>query len=172
MLCEECGIRMATLHFTKIINGDKTEYHLCEECAREKGEKFTGLDTGFSFHDLLSGFLNPDFTHGARSERAQSVGLRCPTCGLTYGQFAKMGRFGCMDCYRTFKDRLDPLFRRVHGHTSHRGKVPERTGGKLKIRREIERLKAELSRRVQAEEFEEAARLRDRIRDLQRKLDS
>jgi protein arginine kinase activator len=172
MLCEECGKRMATLHFTKIINGEKTEYHLCEVCAKEKGEKFTGLDTGFSFQDLLSGLLNPDLSQGNRPEWVQSTGLRCPTCGLTYGQFAKMGRFGCMDCYRTFKDRLDPLFRRVHGHTSHRGKVPERTGGRLKIHREIERLKEELSRRVQAEEFEEAARLRDRIRELQGKLES
>jgi protein arginine kinase activator len=172
MLCDECGKRMATLHFTKIINGEKTEYHLCEVCAKEKGEKFTGIDIGFGFQNLLSGLLNPDFSQGSRSEWVQSTGLRCPTCGLTYGQFAKMGRFGCMDCYRTFKDRLDPLFRRVHGHTSHRGKVPERTGGKLKIHREIERLKEELSRRVQAEEFEEAARLRDRIRELQGKLES
>lgn len=171
MLCEECGRRMATLHYTKIINGEKTEYHLCEECAKEKGEKFTGLDFGFSFQDLLSGLLNSDMSQG-RSERIQSTGLRCPTCGLTYGQFAKMGRFGCMDCYRTFQDRLDPLFRRLHGHTAHRGKVPERTGGKLKIHREIERLKAELSRCIQVEEFEEAARLRDRIRELQRRLDN
>lgn len=30
MMCQECGQRPATLHFTKIVNGDKTEFHLCE----------------------------------------------------------------------------------------------------------------------------------------------
>ncbi len=72
MLCEECGKRMATLHFTKIINGEKTEYHLCEVCAKEKGEKLTGLDTGFSFQDLLSGLLNPDLVPGQPARNGSS----------------------------------------------------------------------------------------------------
>ncbi|PTX58141.1 protein arginine kinase activator [Melghirimyces profundicolus] len=175
MQCQECGKRPATLHYTKIINGEKMEFHLCEVCAKEKGEQMAGMEAGFSIHNLLSGLLNLDgqFAEGQPARSASSSeGLRCKTCGLTYSQFSKIGRFGCSDCYKAFAERLDPLFRRVHGHTTHRGKVPERTGGKLRIRREIERLKQELSARIQKEEFEEAARLRDRIRELQAKLDS
>lgn len=37
MLCQECNKRPATLHFTKIVNGEKTEFHICETCAKEKG---------------------------------------------------------------------------------------------------------------------------------------
>ncbi|SDC77267.1 Protein-arginine kinase activator protein McsA [Melghirimyces thermohalophilus] len=174
MQCQECGKRPATLHYTKIINGEKTEFHLCEVCAKGKGEQMPGVES-FSIHNLLSGLLNLDGQFAEDPNARSSVatqGLRCPTCGLTYSQFSKIGRFGCSDCYQAFSDRLDPLFRRVHGHTTHRGKVPERTGGKLRIRREIDELKQEMSRRIENEEFEEAARLRDRIRDLQEKLDS
>ncbi|OYD06570.1 UvrB/UvrC motif-containing protein [Paludifilum halophilum] len=174
MQCQECGKRPATLHYTKIINGEKTQFHLCEVCAQEKGEQIPGLETGFSIHHLLSGLLNLDSQapdDQPPEMAARQKGLRCPTCGLTYNQFSKIGRFGCSDCYRAFGDRLDPLFRRVHGNTAHRGKVPQRTGGQLKIRREVERLQSELSRRIQNEEFEEAARLRDRIRALQEKLE-
>ncbi|MFC4075451.1 UvrB/UvrC motif-containing protein [Salinithrix halophila] len=176
MQCQQCGKRQATLHYTKIINGEKTEFHLCEVCAREKGEQIPGFEGGFSIHNLLSGLLNLDAPVSDNQQPVrdgrQGQGLRCPTCGLTYTQFSKIGRFGCSDCYRSFGERLEPLFRRVHGHTAHRGKVPRRTGGKLKIRREVEQLKQDLSRRIQNEEFEEAARIRDQIRSLQEKLES
>jgi protein arginine kinase activator len=173
MQCQECGKRPATLHYTKIINGEKTEFHLCEGCAREKGEQMPGLDGGFSIHHLLSGLLNidPPVPEGhPRGQAGTPTVLRCPTCGLTYNQFSKIGRFGCSDCYEAFGDRLEPLFRRVHGNTAHRGKVPRRTGGKLKLRRELEQLREALSKCIQEEAFEEAAQLRDRIRSLQEKL--
>jgi protein arginine kinase activator len=174
MLCQECGKRPATLHYTKIVNGEKTEFHLCEVCAQEKGEHIPMMDSGFSIHQLLSGLLNFDtpYAEGGQAKSATQAGmLRCPTCGLTYTQFSKIGRLGCSDCYRAFGERLVPLFRRVHGNIAHRGKVPERTGGRLRVRREIERLKEQLQQCVAREAFEEAARLRDRIRTLQRKLE-
>ena len=160
MQCQECGKRPATLHYTKIINGEKSQFHLCEVCAKEHGEAIPGWDGNFSIHHLLSGFLNPDTAglgNGKEDLGARTKMLRCPTCGLTYNQFGKIGRFGCSDCYQTFGERLSPLFRRVHGHTKHRGKVPERMGGKLKIRREIEELQRKLEESIQTEEFEEAA---------------
>ena len=172
MLCPECGQRPATLHFTKIINGKKSEYHLCEVCAQEKEEYLPGQDSGFSFHQLLSGLLNFDFDTGSpnSSSVVQPQTLRCQSCGMTYKQFSKLGRFGCSDCYDTFREYLDPIFRKMHGHTIHRGKIPSRTQGELKIRRELETLKQELERLIQTEEFEKAAEVRDKIRDLQKRL--
>ncbi|MBA4495854.1 UvrB/UvrC motif-containing protein [Paenactinomyces guangxiensis] len=173
MLCPECGKRPATLHYTKIVNGNKTEFHLCEVCAQEKGEYMPGFENGFSFHQLLSGLLNfePSASETGHGSAMKTQITRCPTCGLTYNQFSKIGRFGCSDCYQTFRDRLVPLLRRVHGHSSHRGKIPERTKGELKLRRQLERLKEELAHKVEAEEFEEAAKLRDQIRSLQERLE-
>lgn len=171
MLCPECGKRPATLHFTKIINGKKSEYHLCEVCAQEKEEQLPGNENGFSFHQLLSGLLNFDISTEASADTSiQQQVVRCNTCGLTYKQFGKLGRFGCSDCYDTFQEYLDPMFRRMHGHTIHRGKVPTRTKGALKIRRELDVLKSQLEQLINSEEFEKAAQVRDQIRELQERL--
>lgn len=121
MICQECGKRPATLHFTKIVNGDKNEFHICENCAREKGEMIPGTSGGFSIHNLLSGLL--DFEPSSLSA-AKSQAIRCENCGLTYSQFSKLGRFGCGSCYQSFSEKLDPLFKRVHGNTVHVGKSP------------------------------------------------
>ena len=168
MLCQECGKRPATLHFTKIVNGDKTEFHFCEVCAREKGESIPGTVNGFSIHNLLSGFL--DLESSPSGIRKKNPTTRCEQCGLTYAQFSKIGRFGCSNCYRQFHDRLDPLFKRVHGSTVHVGKIPNRQGKKMKYKREIEQLKRELQYKIEREEFEQAAKIRDQIRALEKNL--
>lgn len=168
MLCQECGKRPATLHFTKIVNGEKTEFHICEACAREKGEMIPGTPNGFSIHNLLSGLL--DFDPASTGPSAKQTAQRCEQCGLTYAQFSKLGRFGCSECYRYFGERLDPVFKRVHGNTIHVGKVPKRTGGLIKYKREVERLKKELALRIEREEFEQAAKLRDEIKELEKKI--
>ncbi|MFD1178884.1 UvrB/UvrC motif-containing protein [Paenibacillus puldeungensis] len=171
MQCQECGKRPATLHFTKIVNGEKTEFHICEACAREKGEIIPGTAGGFSIHNLLSGFLdfNPS-VKGQVSGTKPPETLRCEECGMTYSQFSKIGKFGCSSCYKYFNDRLDPLLKRVHGNTVHVGKVPKRTGGSLQVKRKLDDLRRELQYRILREEFEEAAALRDQIRELEKEI--
>jgi len=170
MVCQECGKKPATLHFTKIVNGEKTEFHICESCAREKGELIPGTSNGFSIHSLLSGLLDfdPSGKGGSTSSKAQTI--RCDECGLTYSQFSKIGRFGCSSCYKHFEDRLDPLFKRVHGSTKHIGKIPKRRGGSIQTKRELEELKKQLQYRIIHEEFEDAAKIRDQIRELEKRI--
>ncbi|GIP55721.1 MULTISPECIES: UvrB/UvrC motif-containing protein [Paenibacillus] len=171
MQCQECGKRPATLHFTKIVNGEKTEFHICEACAREKGEMIPGTTGGFSIHNLLSGLM--DFHPGIQghpSAAKQNENIRCEECGLTYSQFSKIGRFGCSSCYKYFNDRLDPLFKRVHGNTVHVGKVPKRAGSHIQVQRKLDDLRRELQYRIVQEEFEEAAALRDQIRELEKNI--
>ncbi|KIL37150.1 hypothetical protein SD70_30975 [Gordoniibacillus kamchatkensis] len=168
MMCQECGKKPATLHFTKIVNGEKTEFHICESCAREKGELIPGTSGGFSIHNLLSGLL--DFEPSQSQSAAKVHKLRCDNCGLTYSQFSKLGRFGCSQCYESFSERLDPLFKRVHGNIVHTGKVPKRSGSIIQHKREIDRLKREMMSSIEREEFEKAAELRDQIKELERKM--
>lgn len=170
MFCQECGKRPATLHFTKIVNGDKTEFHICETCAREKGEGIPGTPNSFSIHSLLSGLLDFNSSGTAAQSQISPQSVRCEECGLTYAQFSKIGRFGCSNCYNAFAERLDPLLKRVHSSTTHSGKIPKRSGGQIQCKREIERLRRELQTYIEQEEFESAATLRDRIRELERKL--
>jgi protein arginine kinase activator len=167
--CQECGKKAATLHFTKIINGEKSEVHFCDGCAREKGELIPGTANGFSIHNLISGLLDFDPHSQSSNNSASKPSLHCEQCGLSYAQFSKIGRFGCSSCYQSFTDRLDPLLRRVHGNTVHVGKVPRRSGSDIQAKREIDRLKKELKECIEQEEFETAASIRDQIRQLEKK---
>lgn len=167
MLCERCGKKAASVHVTKIINGHKTELYLCENCAKEKKEEFS-LEGKFPLHQFFSGFLGFMPPGGGEVVApATHSGLQCPECGLTYTQFSQIGHFGCDGCYEAFGSNLIPLLRRLHGNQKHIGKIPARAGSCIKIKKEVERLRAELQRKVAEEAFEEAARLRDMIRKLE-----
>lgn len=174
MICQECNQRPATLHFTKIINGEKTEVHICEKCAAEKGEIFLfNGGSGFTFNNLLAGLLNMDASFQQPSTNAfqQEAILRCSKCSMKFEQFIKTGRFGCEHCYATFKEQLKPVLRRLHsGNWAHNGKIPKRIGGGISLRKEISELKDELKVLVSQEKFEKAAEVRDKIRSLETKL--
>ncbi|WP_181351089.1 UvrB/UvrC motif-containing protein [Thalassobacillus sp. CUG 92003] len=174
MECQECHQRPATVHLTQVINGEKTEQHVCEQCAKEKGYMTYG-DESFSLNDLLSGMFNYEGQSPLSGTKTKSYPnsqqLKCPSCGLTYQEFARIGKFGCAECYHTFGDHLNPIFRRVHsGNTTHDGKIPKRVGGDLHLRKQIEHQKIELQRLIEKEEFEEAAQARDHIRSLEKQL--
>jgi protein arginine kinase activator len=168
MLCQECRERPANVHLTQIINQEKTTRHLCEQCAQEKGGFAFQVQTPFSIHSLLPGLLETEGLPAGPAEVACKV--QCEQCGLTYAQFGKIGRFGCDGCYSAFNGRLRSLFRRVHGAAKHAGKVPARAGVRLKIQRGIGELRRQLQLHVDREEFEQAAAMRDRIRQLEREL--
>ena len=175
MICQECGQRPAAMHFTKIINGEKTEYHLCEQCSKEKGEMFMfSGGPGFSINELLSGLLNSSNHHMAQAKEQplhEHKVLQCEHCNLTYEQFTKIGRFGCSNCYESFSSKIEPILKRLHaGNAGHTGKIPKRIGGGLHTRKEIEELKIKLQQLISAEEFEEAAQVRDKIRSLESML--
>lgn len=164
MLCQECQKRPATVHMTKIVNNTKTEMHLCEECA-EKRNDFQWFSP-FSINDLFNSLMDMGKT-SVPVDRKSSI--RCNFCGMDYSQFKKTSRLGCSMCYKTFNDELMPIIRRIQKGTQHTGKVPKRAGAQFKIYREIENLKAQLRMAVEREAFEEAAELRDRIRELEKR---
>ncbi|HBM80298.1 MAG: UvrB/UvrC motif-containing protein [Clostridiales bacterium] len=172
MLCEICNERPATVHITKIINGVKSEFHICEQCARERNEFNIGSDVTdfvapFSFSNILTGLM--DFTGNNPVTYQTEKHIKCPACGLDFEEFKRTGMLGCSECYHAFADRLEPIIKRIHGNTQHTGKVPRRTGGLIRIKRDTERLKYELKKAIDSEEFEKAAKLRDRIKELENK---
>ncbi len=172
MLCERCGKKAASVHVTKIINGNKTELYLCDNCAKEKGEEIS-FEGKFPLHQFFSGLMG--FVPPGGSETVVPTGysgIQCPGCGLTYTQFGQIGHFGCDQCYEAFGKNLVPLLRRLHGNQKHMGKIPARAGSFVKIKKEVERLREELQRKVAEEAFEEAAELRDKIRKLEGKISS
>ncbi len=169
MLCDICGERLATLHFTQIINGQKNESHICEVCAAKNNSELDLDYSDFSFNNLLSGLLNFEQIEG-NSFNAESNVERCLTCGLTFSQFKNTGKFGCSDCYKYFEPKLDSIFRRVHGNSRHNGKIPIRSGENLQFRNEINKLKEDLKQKIILEKFEEAAKIRDKLKELEQKI--
>jgi len=175
VLCERCGQRPAVVHITEVINNKKREMHLCQVCAQEvRAEGFTFSSPGFTFspqlnlHNFLSGLL--DFSVGTGLPGTVEFSDRCEYCGFSEENFVKNGLLGCSRCYDSFSNRLQPLLRRIHGTDTHTGKVPKRTGGRARLDMEIRELKNKLREAVAKEEFEKAAELRDKIRDLEKKL--
>jgi protein arginine kinase activator len=162
MQCEECGKRPAAVHIIKIDNGAKTDMHLCEVCALQKNP--ITLKANFSMQDLVAGILKSGSVGPFKVDIVHEV--KCDICGLSYSKFKTSGKFGCSNCYKVFGDRLNPLFKRLHGNIIHTGKLPSKAGSKIKLDREIERLRQELQSAVNNEEYEKAAEIRDRIRDI------
>ncbi|MDC3414672.1 UvrB/UvrC motif-containing protein [Aquibacillus sp. 3ASR75-11] len=175
MECQECHERPAALHFTQVVNGDKTEVHVCEHCAKEKGYMSYG-EEGYSLHHLLSGLFNFEPSPFGKStstsnEKISEQGLKCPKCGMTYKDFTRVGKFGCSECYQAFSDRLNPIFRRVHsGNTKHDGKIPKRIGSNLHQKKELEQYRIKLQQLIEQEAFEQAAKVRDQIKKLEKEV--
>lgn len=168
MLCQECRRVEANIHIVKHVNGKQTELNLCEQCARKKEELDFTFEPQFSLHKLFASMLNQGLI-GTREEK-ESAALQCPDCKLTFAQFSQIGRLGCGSCVGAFEQRLKPLLRRIHAGSTHTGKIPARARIKVKRLRELDKLKEELEQKVQKEEFEEAALLRDQIRSTEKEL--
>lgn len=162
MLCDVCGKKEATVHLTEIVNDQVTKLNLCEECAREKGAE---MEEHFGLSELLAGLTDM----GTAIEPETAIAIKCPNCGMTYQNFRKLGRLGCSVCYEAFKKELGPLLKRIHGSDRHVGKVPLKGGKTIKDTRTLQDLKMQLEKAIQMEEFEEAAKLRDKIRDFESK---
>ena len=163
MQCDICGKKKATVHLTEILDEQMSEMHLCEECAREKSVQ---MEQQFGLADLLAGLS--DF--GKQVKTSDKVKIECPHCQLNYDDFRKFGRLGCSKCYDAFKAQLSTLLKKIHGSSHHLGKSPRRIPSA--DREEINNLhdlKTQLMKAIEMEDFELAARLRDKIRLIEKK---
>lgn len=164
MLCEKCNKNNATVHFQQNVNGQQTEYHLCNECAAE----LNILNMQPTFSNMFDGFLNSFLNSDNFIKTSQITNHICPTCSSTINDIKNTGRLGCADCYTTFADYLEGVLKNIQFGNNHTGKIPKKAGGEIKTKREIENLKIKLAKAVENEEYEEAAKLRDRIKELEK----
>lgn len=171
MLCERCGKHEATTHLRESINGDIREIHLCSQCAAELGydhifkniNPFAGFD--INVNDFLGSLFAQSLPGSAATEER-----RCSFCGTTFEEFAENATAGCSHCYNEFYDQLLPYIQRIHGKVKHVGKIPAAAGRELREKREIESLQQQLKTAVDAQEYEKAAQLRDKIKELEKKV--
>jgi protein arginine kinase activator len=170
MRCQDCNKREATVSLTQIVNNEKTSLSLCKECAAARGFHSPLENAPFPLAEILSGLASKV----PSSNQPQIVeDITCPNCGLTFEQFTQKGRFGCGQCYQAFRTNLEPIMRRIHGASLHRGKAPDAepvasSGSKQKKPSisEEERLQKELQKAVETEDFERAAEIRDKLKTM------
>ena len=156
--CDKCG-KPATVHLTEISDGQKVEKHLCEDCAASEG---ITVKASLPISQLLEDFI---FQSGSQESSPE---MTCDVCGLTFSQFRERGQLGCPNDYDAFAAPLRPMLQRAQeGATQHIGKVPRRAGTSQKKQNAILRLRSELKAAVSAEDYERAADLRDRIKELE-----
>jgi protein arginine kinase activator len=161
MICDICKKAEATVHLTQIVDGKMLKVDLCEACAKEKGVQEAA---GFSLADLLGGF-------GATEEiKSEAPGTQCPVCGFTQAEFKKTGRLGCSTCWETFETGLASLLKAMHKGDHHIGKVPAKAVHTLALSGKIQELSEQLEKAVREEKYEDAAQIRDEIREMEVKL--
>lgn len=187
MLCQRCGQRPATVFFSQTVGNETTQAHLCEVCAQEQSQAYGGLNTlAFNPFAALTDFLNSfmNWNEGQITEvnsgRAGSVAVdpqaQCPYCGYQLSTFRQNGRLGCTKCYESFKAALEPLISSIHGNVRH---VEESEGKGEKVEGEketsktpqnpnIKELRQKIEEAIKAEKYEEAARLRDEIKKMEK----
>jgi protein arginine kinase activator len=179
VFCQRCQKESASVHVTEINEaGAKAELHLCEECAKAKGVPPVPSSSVFAlFKELME----------KTSAVSRTRDRQCPQCGMTFGEFKAKGRFGCPHDYEVFQSRVIPLLERIHGASENVGEGEAASAGSVGIpapsaapsaaptavdisAAELKRLRKELQRVIKNEEYEEAARIRDRIQVLEKKL--
>ncbi len=154
MKCQFCS-KPATVHLTDIVNQQKKELHLCQSCAeKQQLIKHQELNLPAILQSLIGQHLGPT------DELAR---LTCPACGIKYMEFRAQGRLGCPHDYAVFRTGLEPLLQRIHRSVRHAGKSPRRRPGPQR-QAELMELRRRLQAAVEAETYEEAARLRDLLR--------
>ncbi|MEX2673528.1 MAG: UvrB/UvrC motif-containing protein [Phycisphaeraceae bacterium] len=163
MKCDHCD-NQATVHLIEIQGGKKVEKHLCEVHAVEEGVAVKVQNA--PINELLEKFVLKHSQGG--EETGKPAANRCEGCGMTYEEFRKSGLLGCAQCYETFEKALTPLLERAHeGASRHLGKVPTHAGINELRQQRLRQLRRELEEAVAAEQYERAAKLRDRVNEVE-----
>ena len=185
MKCENCGKNEANVKYTQIINGEKKQMFLCEECSKKLGISDIHFNMPISFNNFLEDFFDDmNDVSFMPSLGAGNQKIKCSKCGLTWEDFLHTGNLGCSNCYEEFGARIDPILRSLQGATSHIGRIGDVIEGndikpnldeiektvsseENKNINKVEELKEELKQAIKEEKYEDAAKLRDEIKNLE-----
>ena len=167
MKCSKCHHNEASIYIEQNINGKSHKYHICGDCASQ-GDINVNLnftDPAQALSAIHSFWFGPDSSKAHKSERRPVK--TCPDCLLGFDNFKKTSMLGCAACYDAFAAELTEIFGKLQPADKHRGKIPKRAGAVFVKDRTVAELKERLSALIAAEEYEEAAKVRDEIRAVE-----
>lgn len=178
MLCQVCHKKTAAVFISSIINGQETRLYLCNDCAKDYPLFNLNLDESFSIKDLMDKLkLEEQFKlEGTSKKENKQLSLEkdnmykniiCPECCSTYDEYRETGKLGCSCCYEAFEKQLRPILKNIYGYSDYVGKIPKSDNTHIYVRNEIRILKEDLNSAVEKEEYEKAADIRDKIKELE-----
>ncbi len=175
MLCQKCHKKTATVFISSIVNGQETRVYLCDECARDYPLFNFNFQDPFSIKDVIDKFkVNEDTSTDKEKENLLAIDndieekdIICPNCYSTYNEYRETGKLGCSRCYEVFEKQLKPILKNIYGYEEYIGKTPKKDNSHIYISKEIRILKEDLNRAVEKEEYEKAADIRDKIKELE-----
>jgi len=161
MLCQDCKKQEAKVKLTQVVNNQKVVLNLCQECAEKRGFHNPFMGGVFPLSEMLasvsSGIIEKKGSH--------ANSLKCPSCGMLFSEFPKIGRFGCGQCYTAFRPQIVQMLTRIQGATQHKGETPLPAKADLASQVKIEQsLEDQLREAIAAEDFEKAAQIRDKLK--------
>ena len=161
MLCQKCHKNLATVRYAEVVSGKVTDLHLCQDCLAKQQD----AGAGFGLGGPTPAAKVPA---SARLDRGQFKSPRkCKSCGAQLVKILDVGKVGCSACYITFAGELEPLLSGLHGGTDHQGKAPRMNDMRARLQEDLQNKRVVLRSAVQSESYEEAAMLRDEIRQLE-----
>lgn len=161
--CMKCQQNLATVKFTRLVNGAVEERYLCPQCAA--ADSPYQKKSAPQLDEILSGILGA--VAGEAGTTVQPAEITCSTCGLPFSSYRETLILGCSDCYESFEKLLVNDLRRFHGASEHTGRVPHSQAQTVHNFRSAEDLRRRLAESVKAEDFTMAAKLRDQLKELE-----
>ena len=191
MLCQKCKKNEANVKYTEIINGEKKEMMLCEECSHKLGLDNINFNMPIDFSSFFGGLLEDEYNSPEFMPLFQTVKeLKCDNCNMTYDEFVSQGKFGCPECYEVFSSKIDSLLKRLHGSSEYRGRKAlnnalnkentsvrgtahsdPKNGKSTSKDSKLDKLQKDLKKAIADERYEDAAKIRDEIKSINKKHD-
>lgn len=185
MKCNNCGKNNANVRYLRNINGVKEEMNLCEECSKKLGINNIGFNMPIDFSSFLGGFWEDFENSDLLSLMGEKEEVKCNKCNSTFEDIINTGKFGCQECYKTFESEIDELMNKIHGKNRHVGRIGKMEDAKVESietkqisnqedekaenKSKIDELRKKLKELVKEENYEEAAKIRDAIKELENK---
>jgi len=175
MLCQKCHKKTASVFISSIINGQETRMYLCNDCAKDYPLFNFNSQDPFSIKDVMEKFdISEDDSIETKKENLLAMDkdceeneIICPNCYSTYNEYRETGKVGCSKCYEVFEKQLKPILRNIYGYEEYIGKSPKKDNSHIYPNKEMRTLKEDLNRAVEQEEYEKAADIRDKIKELE-----
>lgn len=173
MLCQKCNNKTASVFISSIINGQEKRLYLCNDCAKDYTLFNFRFKDPFSIKDIMDKFKTNEDTFIDKDENLLAMDkeieedIKCPNCYSTYNEYRETGKLGCSRCYEVFEKQLKPIIKNMYSYEEYIGKSPKKDNTHIYISKEIRILREDLNRAVEQEEYEKAADIRDKIKELE-----